>query len=56
MKRGWQFILLRAWNKPLAGSGVKGLYLSEIVAERPGFALSVVPPGTPLHVLLSNTS
>lgn len=37
VRREWQLILLRVWNKPLAASGVKGLDLSQcVVAECPG--------------------
>ena len=39
MRREWQLILLRVWNKTLAASGVKGLDLSQGGGRAPWLAL-----------------
>lgn len=38
VRRGWQLILLRVWNKLFAAAGVKGLTYLSAVAESPGRA------------------
>ena len=41
VRREWQLILLRVWNKPLAASGVKGLDLSQCGGRTPWLGLQL---------------